>query len=136
MKVNVSNPKVGRTVQKEVTADQVGLLVGRKIGQEIDLGPLGFSGAKGVIRGGSDAQGFPMRPEIQGPVRKRLVIGKGVGLRNAKHGEKKKKTVRGNAVSDQTAQINIMVTPGTADSCVAAFPEKPKEEKKPEEAKT
>ena len=135
MKVNVSNPKVGRTVQKEVTADQVGLLVGRKIGQEIDLGPLGFSGAKGVIRGGSDAQGVPMRPEIQGPVRKKLVISKSIGLRNAEFGQKKKKTVRGNTVSDQTAQINIMVTPETAESCIAAFPEKPKEVKT-EEAKT
>jgi len=58
------------------------------------------------ITGGSDKSGVPMRADIHGGARKYVLLSKGVGLNNAEKGERIRKLVRGNTISEEIYQIN------------------------------
>ena len=72
------------------------------------------------IVGGSDTDGVPMRPNVHGGVRKSIIISGGVGFKPARHGQRKRKTVRGNVITDEIFQVNTKIV---------EKPKKPKEEK-------
>ena len=61
------------------------------------------------ITGGADSSGFPMRKDVEGSVRKKILIEQGVGIRNKEKGLRKRKTVRGNTINNNTAQISMKV---------------------------
>jgi len=61
------------------------------------------------ITGGSDKDGFPMRRDLPGPRRKRLILSSGTGFHPTRPGVRKKKTVRGNAVSPDILQLNMKI---------------------------
>jgi len=120
----LSNPENGtaKTIQLEPRVFQ--LFLGKKIGDEIDGSILGFKGYKIRITGGSDRDGFPMRPDVSGPRRVRVLLSGGVGfhprekpaskakkrrLRRRKKGLRKRVSVRGNTISDEIAQINAVL---------------------------
>jgi small subunit ribosomal protein S6e len=111
MNIVVSDKKSGKAFN---TKTEQPALVGKKIGDEVDLGSFGLSGYKGKITGGSDKQGFPMKPGLIGSQRKKVLMQIGIGLNSKRKGMKKKKSVAGNTIGTNTAQINIVVTtPGT-----------------------
>jgi small subunit ribosomal protein S6e len=66
-------------------------------------------GVKLVIKGGSDRSGAPMRPDLPGPVKRRLLLSEGPGFRPKKRGLRKRKLVRGNTISDDIVQINMVI---------------------------
>jgi len=72
------------------------------------------------IRGGSDKDGVPMRPNVHGGVRRNVILGGGVGFNPKREGQRKRKAVRGNIITDEIAQINMKVV---------EQPSKPKEAK-------
>jgi len=75
------------------------------------------------ITGGSDKDGFPMRPNIHGGVRVGAILSEGVGFHSSRKGERKRKTLRGNVITEAIVQINMKIV------------EKPKGKKaKPKEA--
>src|SRR3989337_66553 len=80
-------------------------LVGVNIGNDVDATTVGLSG-KMKITGGSDKSGVPMRADIHGGARKYVLLSKGVGLNNAEKGERVRKLVRGNTISEEIYQIN------------------------------
>jgi small subunit ribosomal protein S6e len=86
------------------------LFSGKKIGEVIKLDELALPGYEAKITGGSDKQGFPMNVSLQGNVRKKIFTGKAPGFRAAKKGERKRISVRGNTVSNEIAQLNVIVT--------------------------
>lgn len=106
VKINISNPKTGKTYQKEVETRG---LVGLKIGEEFDGGKIGLKGYKLQITGGTDSDGFPMRPDIEGTVRKRLLLAGPPGHHPKEKGERRRKSVRGNTVSEDIALINVKI---------------------------
>jgi len=62
------------------------------------------------ITGGSDSSGFPMKPDVHGGVKKRVLLSKGVALKKVKRkGYRKKKMVRGNVITPDIYQINCVV---------------------------
>ncbi|MHA1212378.1 MAG: S6e family ribosomal protein, partial [Candidatus Heimdallarchaeota archaeon] len=61
------------------------------------------------VTGGSDKDGFPMRSNLEGPIRKRILSTKSPGFKIAKKGEKQRKLVRGNTISDEIYQINMKI---------------------------
>ena len=62
------------------------------------------------ITGGSDDCGFPMKKDIDGILRKKILAFKGIGIKtNDKKGRKIRKTVMGNTISTKTVQINMKV---------------------------
>jgi len=86
-------------------------LIGLKIGDRIDGRIIGLKGVMLEIRGGSDLAGFPMRVDISGSVKKYILLSKGPGFRPKEEGERRRKLVRGNTISDDIVQINAVVIP-------------------------
>jgi len=65
-----------------------------------------LSGYTLKITGGSDKQGFPMRRSIEGTIRKQIMLDKGAGIEKGEDGVRKRKSVRGNTVSEEIEQLN------------------------------
>lgn len=106
-KVVIGDPKTGKSYQKSVPEKS---LTGKKIGEKIDGRILGLDNYELEITGGSDDCGFPMRKDIDGILRKKILAVKGIGIKtNDKKGRKIRKTVRGNTISPKTVQINMKV---------------------------
>ncbi len=109
-KVVISDPATGKAYQKVVSGANANKLIGKQIGDVIngtlvDLPP----DYELQITGGSDKDGFPMRPDLPGTGRKRILLSGGVGYRPKEKGVRKKKTVRGRVISKDIVQINVKV---------------------------
>ena len=147
MKLVVANQKTGKTYQKELTETQEKALYGSKIGDIIKGDVAGLPGYELQITGGSDKQGFPMRKDLHGTARKKILLSGGPGFHPTKKGERQRKSVRGNTISEEIAQVNTKVIKEGKDTLEKLFgkeeskeegkkeSEKPKEEEKPKEAK-
>lgn len=96
--------------QMEVDQTQTKSLIGLKIGDEIEASIVGLNGYKLKITGGSDKNGFPMKRDVEGPRRIRSLLSGGLGFKPKMDGQRKRKTLRGNAISDDIVQINTIVT--------------------------
>ena len=103
-KLTVSDIK-GKSVTKELKDNDVNPLLGLQIGNDADASIVGLEG-KMKVTGGSDKSGIPMRPDLHGMARKRILIPKGVGLQDTVKGLRKRKLVRGNTISEEIYQIN------------------------------
>ncbi|MGC8598289.1 MAG: 30S ribosomal protein S6e [Thermoplasmata archaeon] len=125
-RVVVSDPKSGRSLQKEISDRPADSLIGKKIGDIIEGSILGFDGYKLKITGGTDKDGFPMSPSIPGGVRKAVLLSEGFGFHPKRKGMRKKKMLRGNTVTSETVQINTVIV---------EYGEKPIFEEKKEEGK-
>jgi small subunit ribosomal protein S6e len=129
-KVIVSDPADGTSQSVELEETQAVPLVGRKLGEVIDGTVVKLSGYKLKITGGSDKDGFPMRPNIHGGVRVGAILSEGVGFHSTRKGERKRKTVRGNIITDSIVQVNMKVL----EKPKGKKAEKPKEEAPAENA--
>jgi len=105
-KLVVSDPKTGKSEVVEAKDSTAQIFVGRKIGEVIDMGPVGQN-YKVKITGGSDKAGFPMRGDVLGSGKRYILVTKGIGFRNAVEGEKRRKLVRGGTVSEEIYQLNV-----------------------------
>jgi small subunit ribosomal protein S6e len=106
----ISDVKTGKSFQANVTGHHANSLIGKKIGDVVDGIFVGLPGYKLMITGGSDKDGFPMRKDLPGPRRKKLLVTSGHGFRTPEDGLRKKKTFRGNAIAPDTVQLNMKVT--------------------------
>jgi len=121
----------GKSYQKSIENK----LIGKKIGDKISGDIIGLKGYELEITGGSDNAGFPMRSDVPGMGRKRILLAKkGVGLRKLKRkGARIRKTVRGNTIGDNIAQINLKVLKVGKDELEKIFkPEKSNKEQENE----
>lgn len=107
-KVVVSDPKTRKAYQKEVDQAASGL-IGKKIGEKVAAAAVGLEGYTIEITGGSDGQGFPMRKDVIGSGRKRLLIAQPPGFHPKKQGQRKRKSICGNTVSQDIVQVNAAV---------------------------
>jgi len=108
-KLVVSDPETGKSIQIIVKEEKTKALIGRKIGDKISGDLIGLPGYELEITGGSDKDGFPMRPDVQGAVRKRVLLQSPPGFKPKRDGERRRKIVRGNIISDEIVQINSKV---------------------------
>lgn len=106
----ISDVKTGKSYQANVTGHHANSLIGKKIGDVVDGIFVGLPGYKLMITGGSDKDGFPMRKDLPGPRRKKLLVTQGHGFRTTEVGLRKKKSFRGNAIAPDTVQLNMKVT--------------------------
>lgn len=83
--------------------------LGKKIGDKVKGDSIGLPGYEIQITGGSDKEGFPMRKDISGTKRKKILLTGGVGFRPDRKGMKRRKSIRGNTISEDTVQINCKV---------------------------
>ena len=103
-KLTISDIK-GKSLSKELKDSDANPLLGLQLGNETDASIVGLSG-KLKLTGGSDKSGVPMRDDIHGAARKRVLLSKGVGLQAAETGQRMRKLMRGNTVSEEIYQIN------------------------------
>ena len=103
-KLTVSDVK-GKSVTKELKDSEANPLLGLQIGNETDAAIVGLKG-KLKVTGGSDKSGIPMRNDIHGASRKRVLLSKGVGLQDVEIGQRVRKLMRGNTVSEEIYQLN------------------------------
>lgn len=109
----IGNPKSGKTIQLELSEQRSRILHGKIIGEIVEGDPLGFEGYQFKITGGSDGTGTPMRPDVHGAVRKRPLLTGGIGFKPTTHGERRRRRVRGNEITDEIVQVNAkIITPG------------------------
>ena len=112
-KLNISGGKegAGKGLSKLIEIDEKKFrFEGMKIGDTIKGGVIGFPNYEFEITGGSDSSGFPMRKDVHGPVKKRILVSKrGIGYKPKRKGEKKRRTVRGNEVTHDMTLINLQV---------------------------
>ncbi len=109
MKIVISDPKTGKSYQTEIDENKSKALYGTKIDEEIDGALIGLNGYKLQIRGGTDKDGFPMRKDVHGTERKRILISSGPGFKKKRKGERRRKGVRGNTISEFIEQVNLKV---------------------------
>ena len=103
-KLTISDIK-GKSITKELKDADVNPLLGLQIGNETDATIVGLQG-KLKITGGSDKSGVPMRSDIHGAARKRVLLSKGVGLQDVEFGQRVRKLMRGNTISEEIYQVN------------------------------
>ena len=102
-KLTVSDVK-GKSITKELKDSDANKLLGLQLGSETDASIVGLQG-KLKLTGGSDKSGVPMRNDIHGSARKYILLSKGVGLQAAEIGQRVRKLMRGNTVSEEIYQI-------------------------------
>ena len=103
-KLTVSDIK-GKSITKELKDSDANTLLGLQLGNETDASIVGLQG-KLKLTGGSDKSGVPMRKDIHGSARKYVLLSKGIGLQTAEIGQRARKLMRGNTVSEEIYQIN------------------------------
>jgi len=103
-KLTISDKK-GNSITKELKDSDANPLLGLKVGSDADGATVGLAG-KITITGGSDKSGVPMRGDVHGGARKYVLLSKGVGLQEAEKGQRVRKLVRGNTISEEIYQIN------------------------------
>ena len=105
----ISEPSTRKSFQKEVDQAKAISLVGKKIGDEFTGDTIDLLGYTLQITGGTDKDGFPMRMDIEGQLRKRFLITKGIGFHADVDGLRRRKMLRGNTIADDISQINCKV---------------------------
>jgi len=131
----LSNPEDGTAKTIQLDPKVFSLFLGKRIGDELDGSILGYKGYRIRITGGTDRDGFPMRPDVSGSRKVRILLSGGVGFRpyekppskkkkrrqrRRKKGLRRRKTVRGNVISDAIAQINAILVPAKKEEVKAA----------------
>ena len=103
-KLTISDIK-GKSISKELKDTDANPLLGLQLGNETDESVVGLTG-KLKLTGGSDKSGVPMRSDVHGAARKKVLLSKGVGLQDAEYGQRKRKLMRGNTISEEIYQVN------------------------------
>ena len=108
--VVVADPESGTAYQREVDGQDANRFVGRTIGESVEGGAVGLPGYTIEVTGGSDDAGRPMHPDIPGPTLREVLSTGGLGYKPQRDGERRRITVRGSEVSEDTVQINATIT--------------------------
>jgi len=109
-KVVVNDTKNGKSHNVQVSGHHANSLIGKKIGDEVDGIFVSLPGYKLQITGGTDKDGFTMRTDLPGMVRRKILLSKGLGFNSTEQGLRKKKSLRGNTINNDIVQINMKVT--------------------------
>ncbi|MCW1298470.1 MAG: 30S ribosomal protein S6e [Candidatus Parvarchaeota archaeon] len=109
MKIVISDPKSGKSFQRELSKEEEEKLYGKKIGEIVKGEVLNLPGYELQITGGSDKSGFPMRSDVHGSRKVKVLLSSPPGFKPRKKGERRRKSVRGNVVSAEIVQLNTKV---------------------------
>ncbi|MEM2111826.1 MAG: 30S ribosomal protein S6e [Candidatus Bathyarchaeia archaeon] len=108
-KIIVSDPETGKSNVVELEGNKATPLIGRRIGEDVDGAVVGLPRYKLLITGGSDKDGFPMKADVHGGVKSKILLGQGAGLKPREKGERRRKMIRGNTITDDIIQINMKI---------------------------
>lgn len=125
-KVVVNDVKTGKSYNIPVTGHHANSLIGVSIGEVVDGVFLGLPEYKLKVTGGSDSNGTPMRGDLPGNKRVKLLLSDSLGFHERYQGERRRVAIRGSAISDAIVQINMKVVeygPKTIDEILNPAPE-------------
>ena len=105
----VSDPETGKSQRVELEDERMSPLIGRRIGEAIDGTIANLPGHRIQLTGGTDKDGIPMRPDVHGGAKAKIILSGGVGYKPKKKGERKRVVVRGNTVSADTTFLNFKI---------------------------
>ena len=109
-KLVIADPSTGKCYNFEVTGHHAQNFLNKKIGDQVDGINANLPGYKLQITGGSDKAGFPMRGDVEGSQRRRLLLTEGIGFHPKDYpGKRKRVSVRGNRISNEIIQVNLKV---------------------------
>jgi small subunit ribosomal protein S6e len=108
-KVVISDPESGKSYQVEVKDPEARKLLGLGIGDKFDGSVVGLPGYELQITGGTDRDGFAMRPDVAGSGRVSILLAGGSGFKPKRKGERRRKRVRGSRISEALVQVNTKV---------------------------
>ncbi len=134
-KIVVNDPETRRSYQVEVDQTKALGLIGKKIGDEFNGDLIGLPGYTLKITGGTDRDGFPMHPKVKGPGRKKVLLSSPPCFHPRKKGERRRKTVRGDTISEEISQINCKIVKKGEKPIEELIPVKKPEKEKPKEEK-
>ena len=131
----VIGTKTGKCAKREVKETQADVFLGKRLGDTVKGDTFDLGGYEFLITGGSDTCGFPMRKDVEGTARKRLLIISGPNTLGAKkrmksRGCRQKKSVAGNTIFEKTAQINLKLLKGDEKALLVVQAAPEGEEKK------
>lgn len=109
-RVVISDPQSGKAYQVEAKDAAANKFLGRKIGDVVDGDAVGMPGYSIEITGGSDREGFPLRRDLPGSKRRKILIAGGTGYHPLEKGRRKRKSVHGRDISADVGQINAKIT--------------------------
>lgn len=105
IKIIIGHEGKSKVVELTDTKKVQGLSIGDTFkGELVDL-----SGYEFEITGGADDSGFPMRRDVDGSQKRKILAVKGVGIKKKAKGIKQKKTVAGRTVGPKIAMLNVKV---------------------------
>ncbi len=122
----VLGAKDGKSYQKDLTEEESATLVGKVLRQKVTGDHFGFAGYEFLITGGSDIAGFPLRSDIAGTQRRKILAVSGIGLKKIGKGVRVRKTVSGNTITDRTVQVNLKILKEGSKPLAEIFPPKAK----------
>ena len=110
MEIVISDTKTGKAYKVEGKDTEANaLFIGKRISEVVDADILGLGGYVLEITGGSDKDGVPMRKDVSGTARKRILITSPPGYNPKEQGKRRRKTIRGNEISTEISQINVKI---------------------------
>ncbi len=98
-----------RAWQIRINDERTRRLIGLRIGDVFPGELIGLKNTSLIIRGGTDNSGFPMRPDIMGGVKKKILLSGRPGFHPKERGERRRKMVRGNTITEDIVQINTVI---------------------------
>lgn len=108
-KAVINDGNSGKSHNVAVTGHHANSLIGKSIGEVVDGIFVGLPGYKLKITGGSDKNGTPMRKDLPGNKRRHILLSESLGFHPASDGQRRRKAIRGRAVSSEVTQINMKV---------------------------
>ncbi len=108
----VVGTKSGKSYNLEAKDDLAAVFIGKRIGDVVNLTPLGLKGYEAKITGGSDKCGFPMRKDMHLIGRSKAMMSRrttGYRPEDFSNGVRMRKTVVGDIINDAVAQLNVVV---------------------------
>ena len=108
-KAIINDVKTGKSYNVTVSGHHANSLIGKNVGEVIDGIFVGLPGYKLKITGGSDGNGTPMRSDLPGNKRRKLLLSEGLGFHEKYPGQRRRVAIRGATISSEIVQINMAV---------------------------
>ncbi len=108
-KLVVSTPVDGKSKTITASEAQAQSLIGMRVGDMLSGEQFGFSGQELIITGGSDKSGVPLRSDIAGGGKRKILLSGPPGYHPKSEGQRKRKLLRGNMITEDIVQINLKV---------------------------
>ena len=109
-KASIADPESGKSYSVVLTKTKASTFIGKEIGDTLDGIFAGLPGYKLTITGGTDEAGFPMRKDVDGAGRKKILTTDSTGFHAKRGGERRRRMVAGRKVDQNIVQLNFTIT--------------------------